>query len=244
MFSLLNKRVLLTGASGGLGQAMAKAMVAAGAHVIITGTREGVLQELASQLDGKATVLVANLHDSASAAALVEKAEAGGAIDVLVNNAGITRDGLLMRMKDDDWAQVLEVNLTAVMRLTRALIRPMLKRQAGSIINISSVVGVTGNAGQTNYCASKAGLIGFSKALALEVASRSITVNCIAPGFIKSAMTDELNEAQKQTILAKIPMARMGSGDDIAAAVVYLASDAARYVTGQTIHVNGGMAMV
>jgi 3-oxoacyl-[acyl-carrier protein] reductase len=245
VFDLSGKTALVTGATGGLGSSIARALHAQGAHVVLSGTREGVLQELAGELGERASVAACNLSDAESVDGLVAKAEAlAGDLSILVANAGITRDGLLMRMKDEDWDQVLKVNLESYFRLARAALRGMMKRRTGRIIGVTSVVGVTGNPGQTNYAASKAGMIGFSKSLAQEVASRGITVNTIAPGFISSPMTDVLNEQQRETILGRIPAGRLGSGDEIAAAAVYLASDEAAYVTGQTLHVNGGMAMI
>jgi len=246
MFDLTGKTALVTGATGGLGSAIAKALHRQGATVVLSGTRENVLQDLAGELGGRAHVAACNLSDAAAVDGLVEKAEevAGAGLDILVANAGITRDGLLMRMKDEDWDAVIKVNLESYFRLSRAALRGMMKRRAGRIIGVTSVVGVTGNPGQANYAASKAGMIGFSKSLAQEVGSRGVTVNCIAPGFITSPMTDVLNEQQRQTILSKIPAGRLGAGDEIAAAAVYLASDEAAYVTGQTLHVNGGMAMI
>ena len=246
MFDLTGKTALVTGATGGLGSAIARAFHAQGAHVVLSGTREAVLQELAAELGERAWAVAANLSDAAAVDGLVEAAEAaaGNPLDILVANAGITRDGLLLRMKDDDWGEVLKVNLESYFRLSRAAMRGMMKRRLGRIIGITSVVGVTGNPGQANYAASKAGMIGFSKALAQEVATRGITINCVAPGFIESPMTDGLTEAQKAQILATIPTARLGTGADVAAACVYLASDEAAYVTGQTLHVNGGMAMI
>lgn len=245
MFDLTGRKALVTGATGGLGEAIARALHAQGAIVGLHGTREEKLQSLAAELGERVFVFPANLSDREAVKALGQKAEEEmGGIDILVNNAGITKDGLFVRMSDEDWDSVLNVNLTSVFNLTREITHPMMRRRHGRIINISSIVGVTGNPGQANYCASKAGLIGFSKSLAQEIASRNVTVNCIAPGFIESAMTDKLNEKQKDTIMSGIPMKRMGSGAEIAAAVVYLASDEAAYVTGQTIHVNGGMVMV
>ncbi len=245
MFNLTGKTALVTGASGGLGGAIARAYHAQGATVVLSGTREAALNLLAEELGERAFVAVADLSDSASVDSLVSRAEAAaGQIDILVSNAGLTRDGLLLRMKDEDWETVLKVNLEAYFRLSRAALKGMFKRRHGRIIGITSVVGVTGNPGQANYAASKAGMIGFSKALAQEVAGRNVTVNCVAPGFIASPMTDALNDAQKAAILGRIPAGRLGAGDDIAAACVYLASDEAGYVTGQTLHVNGGMAMV
>ncbi len=246
MFDLTGKTALVTGATGGLGSAIARAMHAQGAHVVLSGTREAVLQALAAELGARTSAVPANLSDPAAVDGLVEAAEAaaGSPIDIVVANAGITKDGLLMRMKDDDWEQVIKVNLESYFRLSRSAMRGMMKRRHGRIIGITSVVGVMGNPGQANYAASKAGMIGFSKALAQEVATRGITVNCVAPGFIESPMTDALNEAQKAQILATIPTGRLGAGADVAAACVYLASDEAAYVTGQTLHVNGGMAMI
>jgi 3-oxoacyl-[acyl-carrier protein] reductase len=245
MFDLAGKTALVTGASGGLGGAIARALHAQGATVALSGTRAEALAALAAELGGRAHVLACNLSDPASTEALVPAAEAAmGTVDILVNNAGITRDGLFMRMKDADWDAVIAVDLTAAFRLSRAALRGMMKRRFGRIIAITSVVGVTGNAGQGNYAAAKAGIIGMSKSLAAEVASRNITVNCVAPGFIASPMTDALAEKQREKILAAVPAGRLGAGADVAAAVVYLASDEASYVTGQTLHVNGGMAMI
>tara|TARA_R110002111_G_scaffold239765_1_gene301426 strand:- start:39 stop:776 length:738 start_codon:yes stop_codon:yes gene_type:complete len=245
MFDLTGKNALVTGATGGLGQAIAKALHAQGATVALSGTRENVLQELAAELGDRTHVLPCNLSDAEAVDALPKQAaEAMGSMDILIANAGITRDQLLMRMKDDDWDMVLRVNLESYFRLCRAALRGMMKARWGRIVGITSVVGVTGNPGQTNYCASKAGMIGFSKSLAQEVASRGVTVNCVAPGFIASPMTDVLNEDQRKAILTKIPAGDLGTGDDIAAAIVYLASQEANYVTGQTLHVNGGMAMI
>ncbi|MFT6662299.1 MAG: 3-oxoacyl-[acyl-carrier protein] reductase [Maricaulis maris] len=245
MFDLTGKNALVTGATGGLGNAIARKLHAQGATVALSGTRENVLQELADDLGERAHALPCNLSDAAAVDALPKQAaEAMGSLDILVANAGITKDQLLMRMKDEDWDTVIKVNLESYFRLTRAALRGMMKARWGRIVGITSVVGVTGNPGQTNYCASKAGMIGFSKSLAQEVAARGVTVNCVAPGFIASPMTDVLNEDQRSTILAKIPAGDLGSGDDIANAVVYLASAEAGYVTGQTLHVNGGMAMI
>ncbi|WP_375622886.1 MULTISPECIES: 3-oxoacyl-[acyl-carrier-protein] reductase [unclassified Bartonella] len=245
MFRLTGRKALVTGASGGIGEAIARCFHAQGAIVGLHGTREEKLREVAAELGQNVFVFPANLSERQSIKQLAEVAEREmDGVDILVNNAGITRDGLFVRMKDKDWDDVLEVNLTAASLLTRELIHSMMRRRYGRIINITSVVGFVGNPGQTNYCAAKAGLIGFSKALAQEIASRNITVNCIAPGFIKSAMTDKLNEKQKEAIMAAIPMKRMGSGQEIAAASVYLASDEAAYTTGQTLHINGGMAMI
>jgi len=245
MFDLSGKTALVTGASGGLGSAIAKALHGQGARVVLSGTRAEALEALAGELGERAYVAPANLSDAAAVDGLVAQAEGlAGDLDILVSNAGLTRDGLLMRMKDEDWETVIRVNLEAYFRLSRAALRGMMKRRYGRIVGITSVVGVTGNPGQTNYAASKAGMIGFSKALAQEVASRNITVNCVAPGFIASPMTDVLNDAQREAILSRIPAGRLGQGDEIAAACVYLASAEAGYVTGQTLHVNGGMAML
>lgn len=245
MFNLTGKRALVTGASGGIGAAIARALHAQGATVALSGTRVGPLEELAAELGERALVAPGNLSDAADTERLAKDAEAAlGGIDILVNNAGLTRDQLALRMKDEDWQTVLDVNLTAAFRLSRAALRGMMKRRQGRIIGITSIVGVTGNPGQANYAASKAGMIGMSKALAQEVASRGITVNCVAPGFITSAMTEVLPDDQKGKLLAGIPAGRMGDAGEIAAAVVYLASDEAAYVTGQTLHVNGGMAMI
>ena len=244
MFNLTGRSALVTGASGGIGGAIARAFAGAGARVALSGTRTEALEALAGEI-ANAVILPCNLSDPAATSDLVGRAEeALGGLDILVSNAGLTRDGLLMRMKDEDWETVLNVNLGAYFRLARASMRSMMRRRYGRIIAITSVVGVTGNPGQTNYAASKAGMIGFSKALAQEVASRNITVNCIAPGFIQTAMTDALKEEQKEALLKGIPAGRLGTGADIAAAALYLASEEASYVTGQTLHVNGGMAMV
>ncbi len=245
MFSLTGKTALVTGASGGIGAAIAKVLHDAGATVAISGTRVAVLEELKAQIGERVHILPCNLSSAEEVEKLIPAAEAAmGGLDILVNNAGITKDGLAMRMKDQDWQAVIDVNLTSNFRLCRAAMRGMMKKRAGRIINITSIVGVTGNPGQANYVASKAGVIGLTKSLAQELATRGVTVNCIAPGFIATPMTDILNEAQKTAILSRIPAGRMGSPADIAAAVVYLASDEAGYVTGQTIHVNGGMAMI
>lgn len=245
MFSLEGRTALVTGASGGIGREIALAMSEAGAKVALSGTREAVLEEVKATLPGEGAVVTCNLYDGDSVDALIGKAEeALGPLDIVVANAGITRDGLLLRMKDKDFEDVLTVNLASYFRLSRAAIKGMMKRRHGRIIGITSIVGVTGNPGQTNYCASKAGMIGFTKSLAQEVASRGITANCVAPGFIESPMTDELPEKQKEMLLGQIPAGRLGQGRDIAAACLYLASDAAAYVTGQTVHVNGGMAMI
>ncbi len=245
MFDLSGRKALVTGASGGIGEAVARALHAQGATVGLHGTRVEKLEALAGDLGDRVKIFPANLSERSEVKDLAAKAESElEGVDILVNNAGITRDGLFVRMSDEDWDTVLEINLTAAFRLTRELTHPMMRRRSGRIINISSVVGVTGNPGQANYCASKAGLIGLSKSLAQEIAGRGITVNCVAPGFIESAMTDKLNEKQRDSILGAIPMKRMGAGEEVASAVVYLASHEAAYVTGQTIHVNGGMVMV
>ncbi|MEI4486609.1 3-oxoacyl-ACP reductase FabG [Frigidibacter sp. MR17.14] len=245
MFDLTGKSALVTGASGGIGAAIARALHGAGASVALSGTRTGPLEELAAELGGRAHVLACNLSDAAAVEALPKQAaEAMGAVDILVNNAGITRDNLFMRMSDEEWQSVIDVNLTSTFRLCRGVLRGMMKARWGRIVNISSVVGATGNPGQGNYAAAKAGMVGMSKSLAYEVASRGITVNCIAPGFIATAMTDKLNDEQKGKILGQIPAGRMGASDEIAAAALYLASAEAGYVTGTTLHVNGGMAMV
>jgi 3-oxoacyl-[acyl-carrier protein] reductase len=244
MFDLSGKTALVTGASGGIGRAIASTLHAQGAHVVLSGTRREALDALAVELGERTSVAPCDLGDGAAVDALIGQAEAaGGPIDILVSNAGLTRDGLILRMKDEDWDLVMRVNLEAYFRLSRTVLRGMMKRRWGRIIGITSVVGVTGNPGQTNYAASKAGMIGFSKALAQEAASRNITVNCVAPGFIASPMTDALNEQQREMIFSRIPIARLGRGDEVAAACAYLASEEASYVTGQTLHVNGGMAM-
>ena len=246
MFDLTGMTALVTGASGGIGSAIAKALVGQGAKVALSGTREEALKAVAAEIGGETVILPCNLSDSAAVDALVPQAvEAlGGKLDILVNNAGVTRDNLAMRMKDEEWDQVIRVNLEAAFRLIRAAAKPMMKARFGRVISITSVVGATGNPGQANYAASKAGLVGMSKALAQELASRNITVNCVAPGFIASAMTDGLPEAQKEALMTKIPAGKLGEGLDVAAAVTYLASREANYVTGQTLHVNGGMAMI
>lgn len=245
MFDLTGKTALVTGASGGIGADIARALHKAGATVGLSGTRTAPLEALAAELGSRAHVLPCNLSDPASVEGLIKQAtEAMGSVDILVNNAGITKDGLAMRMSDEDWQSVIDVNLTATFRLCRAAIRGMMKARWGRIVNISSVVGQTGNAGQVNYAASKAGMVGLSKSLAAEVASRGITVNCVAPGFIETAMTDKLNDQQKAGILTAVPAGRMGTAGEIAAAVLYLASQEAGYVTGATLHVNGGMSMV
>jgi len=245
MFDLTGKTALVTGASGGIGGAIARALHGAGATVALSGRRVEAMEPLAAELGGRVHVLPADLSSKEGTDKLAADAEAAmGGLDILVNNAGLTRDTLMMRMKDEDWQEVIDVNLTAAFRLSRAVLRGMMKKRFGRIIGITSIVGVTGNAGQVNYAASKAGMIGMSKSLALEVASRGITVNCIAPGFIATAMTDALNDAQKEAIMKEIPAGRMGASEDIAAAALYLASDEGAYVTGQTLHVNGGMAMI
>jgi 3-oxoacyl-[acyl-carrier protein] reductase len=245
MFDLSGKLALVTGASGGLGTAIAKALAERGARLALSGTRAEALEALRCELGDGHVCLPCNLADSEAVDALVgQTEEALGGLDILVSNAGVTKDGLLLRMKDDDWSLVQKINLEAYFRLTRAALKGMMKRRYGRIVAITSIVGVTGNPGQANYAASKAGVIGFTKALAQEVASRNVTANCIAPGFIESPMTDVLSEAQKDNLLGKIPIGRLGSAADIAAAAVYLASAEAGYVTGQTLHVNGGMAMI
>lgn len=246
MFDLSGKRALVTGATGGLGGEIARLLHAQGAHVALSGTRAEKLETLAAELGERAVITPCNLSDGDAVDTLPKQASdaLGGGIDILVANAGITRDGLLMRMKQEDWDLVQKVNLEAYFRLSKACLRGMMKARWGRIIGITSIVGVTGNPGQTNYAASKAGMIGFTKSLAQEVASRGVTANCIAPGFIGSPMTDALNEQQKEAILSTIPAGKLGSGADIANAALYLASDEAGYVTGQTLHVNGGMAMI
>ena len=245
MFDLTGKTALVTGATGGIGGAVARALHAAGAKVVLSGTRQAAIDALAAELPG-AVGVACNLSDAAAVDNLVAAAEeaAGAPLDILVANAGVTKDQLLMRMKDEDWQSVIQINLESYFRLSRAAAKGMMKRRAGRIVGITSVVGATGTPGQTTYAAAKAGMIGFSKSLAQEIGSRGITVKCVAPGFIESPMTDVLNEAQRETILTKIPAGRLGKGDEIAAAVVYLSSDEAAYVTGQTLHVNGGMAMI
>ncbi|WP_340300938.1 3-oxoacyl-[acyl-carrier-protein] reductase [Roseobacter sp. HKCCD5988] len=245
MFDLTGKSALVTGASGGIGADIARALHSAGAVVALSGTRVEPLEALAAELGERSHVLPCNLSDAEAVEALPKQAiEAMGAMDILVNNAGITRDNLFMRMSDEEWAQVLEVNLTSTMRLCRGALRGMMKSRWGRIINISSIVGATGNPGQGNYAAAKAGMVGMSKSLAYEVASRGVTVNCVAPGFIATPMTDKLNDDQKAAINVKIPAGRMGTPEEIAATVLYLASNEAGYVTGATLHVNGGMAML
>ncbi|MFZ8869217.1 MAG: 3-oxoacyl-[acyl-carrier-protein] reductase [Paracoccaceae bacterium] len=245
MSDLKNKNALITGASGGIGSAIARKLHAAGAKVALSGTRQEPLESLANDLGERAYILPCNLNDMAAVEALPKQAiDALGSLDILVNNAGITRDNLFMRMSDEEWQSVINVNLTATMKLCKGALRGMMKSRWGRIINISSVVGATGNPGQGNYAASKAGMVGMSKSLAYEVASRGITVNVVAPGFIATAMTDKLADDRKEAILAQIPAGRMGAAEDIASAVGYLASDGAGYVTGSTLHVNGGMAMI
>lgn len=245
MFDLTGRKALVTGATGGLGGAIARGLHAQGATLAISGTRQAALEAFAAELGGERVhVVPGDLSDKASVEALVPAAEVAlGGLDILVNNAGITRDNLVLRMKDDEWDAVIAVNLSAAFRLSRAAVKGMMKRRHGRIVNIGSVVGATGNPGQVNYAAAKAGLVGMTKALAAEVATRNLTVNCIAPGFITSPMTDALNDKQREGILGRVPMGRLGTGTDIAAAAIYLASDEAAYVTGQTLHVNGGMAM-
>jgi 3-oxoacyl-[acyl-carrier protein] reductase len=245
MFDLSGMTALVTGASGGIGSAIARALAGQGARLAVSGSNVEKLDAIRSELGGDHVALACNLSDSASVDALVPQAvDALGQLDILVNNAGVTRDNLAMRMKDEEWSDVIRINLEAAFRLSRAALKPMMRARYGRIISITSVVGATGNPGQANYAASKAGLVGMSKALAQEVASRGITVNCIAPGFIASAMTDALPEAQRQSLLGRIPAGRLGEGSDVAAAAIYLASREAAYVTGQTLHVNGGMAML
>jgi 3-oxoacyl-[acyl-carrier protein] reductase len=245
MFDLSGKAALVTGASGGIGGAIARALHAQGAIVTLSGTRGDALEALRQALGERAHVVVARMDDPADIDRLAKEAEgAMGKLDILVNNAGITRDNISMRMKDEEWDKVLQVNLTGTFRLTRAAMRGMMRRRFGRVVNITSIVGVTGNPGQANYAAAKAGLIGMSKSLAQELASRAITVNCIAPGFIATPMTDALTDEQKKTILTRVPADRLGTPQEVAAGVVYLASDEAAYVTGQTLHINGGMAMI
>lgn len=245
MFDLTGKCALITGASGGIGASIARTLHGAGAVVGLSGTRKGPLQDLAAELGARAHVLPCNLSDANSVEALPKAAIAAmGAVDILVNNAGITRDNIFMRMSDDEWQSVIDVNLTATMRLCRGVMRPMMKARWGRIVNISSIVGATGNPGQVNYAASKAGMIGLTKSIAAEVASRGITANAVAPGFIATAMTEKLTDEQKARINTQIPAQRMGTPEEIAAAVLYLASPEAAYVTGATLHVNGGMAMI
>jgi 3-oxoacyl-[acyl-carrier protein] reductase len=245
MFDLTGKKALVTGASGGIGGAIAKGLYAQGATVALSGTRVDPLNALAAELGDRAHVVPCNLSDNEAVLALAGKAsEAMGGLDILVNNAGITRDNIFMRMTEEEWQQVIDVNLSSTMRLMKSVMRPMMKQRYGRIINITSIVGVTGNAGQVNYAASKAGMIGMTKSYAQEIATRGITANCVAPGFIETAMTAELPDAVKEKMTGNIPAGRMGSPEEIASAVAYLASDEASYITGQTIHVNGGMAMI
>ncbi len=245
MFDLTGKKALITGASGGIGGAIARGLYAQGATVALSGTRVAPLEALAAELGERAFVTPCNLGDIDAVKALAGQAsEAMGGLDVLVNNAGITRDNIFMRMSDDEWQQVIDVNLSSTMRLMKSVMRPMMKQRFGRVINITSIVGVTGNAGQVNYAASKAGMIGMTKSYAQEIATRGITANCVAPGFIETAMTAELPDAVKEKMTGNIPTGRMGTPEEIASAVAYLASDEASYVTGQTLHVNGGMAMI
>lgn len=245
MFDLSGKKALITGASGGIGGAIARELHRAGADVVLTGRRKEALITIQEALGERAHLVVGDISTAEGVDKVVNEAmEISGGLHILVNNAGLTRDTLMMRMKDEDWQSVLDVNLTAAFRLSRAVLRGMMRQKFGRIINISSIVGVTGNPGQVNYAASKAGMIGMSKSLAAEVASRGITVNCIAPGFIETAMTDELNDTQKEKLLDNIPAGRLGHCEDISAAAAYLASDKAGYMTGQTLHINGGMAMI
>ncbi len=245
MFDLTDRKALVTGASGGIGEQIARQLYASGASVTLTGTRVEKLEELASELGARAHVCAANLSNRVEISTLVEDASSKmNGIDILVNNAGITRDNLVLRMKDNEWDEILELNLSAVFQISRAVLRGMIKQRFGRIIGISSVVGVTGNPGQVNYAATKAGMIGMNKSLAYEVATRNITVNSIAPGMIETPMTDSLSDSQREAILANIPMGRLGQGSEIATVAVFLASNEASYITGQTIHVNGGMAMI
>ncbi len=245
MFDLSGKTALVTGATGGIGGACARVLHALGAEIVATGRKEDALAKLAAELGSRVQIIPCDLSDKESAEKLVSDAEtSAGKIDILVNNAGLTRDGLFIRMKDEDWQKVLDVNLTAAFLLSRAVVRGMMKRRAGRIISISSIVGAIGNAGQANYAASKAGLVAMSKCLAQEVASRMVTVNCVAPGFIETPMTDAIPEEARKNLIAKIPMDRLGTPEDVANAVAFLASDEAAYITGQVIHVNGGMAML
>jgi 3-oxoacyl-[acyl-carrier protein] reductase len=244
MFDLTGRTALVTGASGGIGEAIARQLHAQGASVIIAGRRREALDALAEALGARVRVEVAELAEPDAAERLITGAEAGGALDVLINNAGLTRDNLALRMKDEDWQTVVDVNLSAAFRLSRGALRGMMRRRWGRIVNVTSIVAVTGNPGQANYAAAKAGMIGMTKALAAEVAGRGITLNCVAPGFIETAMTAALSEQQRARLLERVPVGRLGSGADVAAAVGYLVSDEAAYVTGQTLHVNGGMAMI
>ena len=243
MFDLSGKAALVTGASGGIGEAIARQLHAQGATVVLAGRRRDALAALAEALGERTRIELADLAEPAAAEQLIAAADAGGGVDVLVNNAGLTRDNLALRLKDEDWQTVLDVNLSAAFRLIRAALRGMMRRRWGRIVNVTSIVALTGNPGQANYAAAKAGMIGMSKSLAAEVASRGITVNCVAPGFIQTAMTDALSEQQRARLLERVPLGRLGSGADVAAAVAYLVSAEAAYVTGQTVHVNGGMAM-
>ncbi len=245
MFDLTGKTALVTGATGGIGNALAKALHAQGAVVALSGTRTEVLEALKGELGERAFAFACRLDDAQSIEALAKAAEAAmGSIDILVNNAGITRDGLVARMRDEEWLQVIEIDLTAAFRLVRAVLRGMMRKRWGRIINVGSVVGATGNAGQANYVAAKAGLVGLTKALAAEMAPRNITANCVAPGFVDTPMTRALNDRQREMILSRVPLARLGTGAEVAAAVAFLASDEAAYITGHTLHVNGGMAML
>jgi len=246
MFEITGKTALVTGASGGIGGAIARALHASGATVVLSGTRQDALDKLKSELGARAHAVTCNLADAASVEALPKAAEtaAGAPIDILVNNAGVTRDNLFLRMKDEEWDQVIAVDLTAAFRLSRAVLRGMMRKRWGRIISITSVVGTVGNPGQGNYAAAKAGLVGMTKSLAAEIASRNVTVNCVAPGFVSTPMTDALSEDQRKALFERIPVGRFGAPEDIAAAVVFLASEEAGYVTGQTLHVNGGMAMI
>jgi 3-oxoacyl-[acyl-carrier protein] reductase len=245
LFDLAGRTALVTGASGGIGGEIARTLHAQGAAIVLSGTRTESLETLKNELGARAYAVTCDLHDTVSVEALTKTAESlAGPIDILVNNAGITRDNLFLRMKDAEWDDVIAVDLTAAFRLSRAVLRGMMKKRWGRIVNVTSVVGVTGNPGQGNYAAAKAGLAGMTKSLALEVASRNITVNCVAPGFIATAMTDALTPEQRSSLLSRIPAGRMGTAADVAGAVLYLASDAGAYVTGQTLHVNGGMAMI
>jgi 3-oxoacyl-[acyl-carrier protein] reductase len=245
MFDLSGMTALVTGASGGIGSAIARGLAQQGARLAVSGSNAEKLEAFRAELDGEHVALVCNLSDTGAVDGLVPQAvEALGQLDILVNNAGVTRDNLAMRMKDDEWSDVIRINLEAAFRLARAALKPMMRARFGRIVSITSVVGATGNPGQANYAASKAGLVGMSKAMAQEVASRNITVNCVAPGFIRSAMTETLPDAQKAALMGRIPAGKLGEGDDVAAACVYLASREAGYVTGQTLHVNGGMAMI
>jgi 3-oxoacyl-[acyl-carrier protein] reductase len=244
MFDLSGRTALVTGASGGIGDAIARQLHGQGATVVLSGRRQAALAALAEALGGRARMAVADLAEPQAAEQLLAAADAEGGVDVLINNAGLTRDNLALRMKDEDWQTVLDVNLSAGFRMIRAALRGMMRRRWGRIINVTSIVALTGNPGQANYAAAKAGMIGMTKSLAAEVASRGITVNCVAPGFIQTAMTDALNEQQRARLLERVPVGRLGSTADVAAAVGYLVSEEAAYVTGQTLHINGGMAMI